>query len=227
MRPLALAGMVVSISWLTFALAVGAAEGEPPALLSPEAAVAKLSEGGLVIAFRHTARDSDHTPFEADRTGACVPGSELTEQGKQDAADLRKVLAKRAIPVGPVHVSPTCRTREMAEIMFGDGVAEAPELLPPLVKQGGNPLADWEAAGDAMRRLLAEPPPEGQNRVLLGHSRTLWLVDIRRLPTGKATLAEGAAAVLARDDAGTLSVIAVLDLDDWRRLGDIETPAAE
>ena len=106
-----------------------------------------------------------------------------------------------------------------------EAIESSDALVPPLPEKGWNRKLAWKAASEAIRPLVTEPPEAGANRVLLGHSRTLWMAEIRRLPDGNPTLDEGAAAVLAIDESGEYSVIAVVNLEDWRRLAGLAEPS--
>jgi hypothetical protein len=106
--------------------------------------------------------------------------------------------------VCPVLSSPMFRTRETAELAFGDTVVELSRLL-----RGEPPLAE-------LMPLFTESPPKGQNRVLITHQGTLYrILTMFRRPE----IQEGDCVVLhPNPENGTFEVVAKLSLTDWERL---------
>lgn len=105
-----------------------------------------LREGGYVIYVRHARtdnaqEDTDLAPCETQRN--------LSEQGRLDAASIGETWATLAVPVGELISTEYCRTRETAQLAFGE-----PNIIPK---------AQLE---QALETLLAIPPAEGMNTVI-------------------------------------------------------------
>ena len=142
-----------------------------------------LREGGFVIYFRHaaTATSSDQNVDLAN----CATQRNLSQRGKDEAAEIGAAFAALGIPVGEVRSSEFCRTAQTAKLAFGeDGVTLDPELTP----LPEDTPAEKGVKADALRELLSTPPA-GTNRVVVGHQSNIaaLLPDLE--------LAEGEAAV--------------------------------
>jgi broad specificity phosphatase PhoE len=124
------------------------------------------------VFFRHAARDTSAIATDdlvaIDRAGRCVPGSELTADGIADAAAIGAAFRRLNIRVDHVYASPTCRTRQMAELAFGafdTTLALAwPEIWP---EDDSGPLAA------RLPELLGSVPPRGTTVVLISHNGVL------------------------------------------------------
>jgi phosphohistidine phosphatase SixA len=163
--------------------------------------LAALRAGGLVLACRHAitpngVRDESSTDRALQRN--------LSEDGREQATAIGNAVRAARIGIGPVLASPMYRTRESAELAFGDSVVEVTQLLrrePPM--------------SEIMPLFTQEPPP-GNNRVLMTHQGTLYrMLTMFRRPE----IREGDCVVLRPNaDAGTFQVLAKLGLADWQRL---------
>ncbi|BBK45006.1 hypothetical protein STVA_50260 [Allostella vacuolata] len=200
---------------LAAAIGLGLAAGQPlqaagrlRALGADEPAgaalIERLRQGGLVLFFRHAdtrGMPCDRTFRLGDRDGQ----RNLSEAGREQARRIGQAMRQMRIPFArPVLAGPVFRARDTAEIAFGvDRVAVTDALL-----------ADDYAGGrleevlDGHRRLFAEAPPPGTNRVLVGH-RTPAIMVLGPAVGGDA-LPEGAAIVLepAGDRPGILGILA-------------------
>ena len=75
------------------------AAASPTSPSTSEATLTSLvASGGYVVFFRHAARDtsalSNDALLAADRTGECVPGSELTSQGEADSVAIGEAFRR-------------------------------------------------------------------------------------------------------------------------------------
>ena len=160
---------------LAFAVAVAmCGKGSSPAVPSAvpgNALVADVVRGGSVLFFRHAARDASAISNEdlarTDRTGGCAPGSELTSEGTADARAIGAAFRDLEIPVGRVIASPTCRTKQMAQLAFG-----AHEEMQALLYPEAFPENEGENVPE-LRRLLSTPPRPGTATVLVSHNNVL------------------------------------------------------
>lgn len=163
--------------------------------------LAALRAGGLVLACRHAitpdgVRDESSTDRALQRN--------LSEEGREQAIAIGRAVRAARIGIGPVLASPMYRTRESAELAFGDSAVE----LSPLLRR--------EPPMSEIMPLFTRQPPEEKNRVLMTHQGTLYrMLTMFRRPE----IREGDCVVLRPDDrAGTFHVIAKLSLADWERL---------
>ncbi len=131
-----------------------------------------VASGGYVLFFRHSERDagaiSTAALAVADNLGECVPGSELTANGRSDAIALGERFQRYGIAVEKVYASPTCRTTEMARLAFGTY-----ETTRALTWAGMWAPGEEDALTPVLRSLLAGVPPAGRNIVLIAHNDVL------------------------------------------------------
>ena len=155
---------------LAAAACFGSKTPTAPTTLPSLAAAAE--HGGVVIFFRHAARDAsaiaNDALLEADRTGSCVPGAELTPQGIDDAVAIGQAFKRRGIRIDRVVASPTCRTQQMATLAFG-----AHETTPALAWPEVWAPDEADALQAQLPRLLSTPPRTGTVTVLISHSGVL------------------------------------------------------
>ncbi|TMR24406.1 hypothetical protein ETD86_04545 [Nonomuraea turkmeniaca] len=163
--------------------------------------VARLRRGGYVLYVRHTASEAtqdDPTPDLAD------PATQrnLSEEGRAQAREIGQAVRRLRIPIGQVLASPYRRTRETAELAFGQA-RESRDLINEVY-----PGADDAALAAALRRLLDARPAAGVNTVLVSHGFNLARA------TGLSS-AEGDTFVFVPGDGDPVARIGV---DEWRSL---------
>ncbi|BBK29449.1 phosphohistidine phosphatase SixA [Stella humosa] len=178
------------------AAVVGTPEGD--------ALVARLRAGGLVLFFRHA--DTIGMPCDRSfRIGDRDGQRNISTRGQEQARRIGTVLRDLAVPLArPILAGPVFRARDTAEIAFGDDHVQVTDDLLADDYAGGK--LDQVLAGH--RRLLAEAPPAGANRVLVGH-RTPAIMVLGPAVGGDA-LPEGAALVIepASDGPRILGILA-------------------
>jgi virginiamycin B lyase len=129
----------------------------------PRPLAERLRRGGYVLAFRHAATGS-----ETDSGGDlrdCSRQRNLSAEGRDQARGIAGAFERLGIPVGAVLASPYCRTRETARLAFGRVRSSTALLYADDPAGRGAP----ERRPARLRRLLAEPPRRGTNRVLVSH----------------------------------------------------------
>jgi phosphohistidine phosphatase SixA len=169
--------------------------------LDDRSLLAALRAGGLVLACRHgITPDGVSDESETDRARQ----RNLSEEGRQQAIAIGRAVRAARVGICPVFSSPMYRTRETAELAFGDTAVVVTRLL-----RGNQPH------GELMQLVLAAPP-EGQNKVLMTHQGTLYRVlTMFRRPE----IRERDCVVLRPNfAAGTFEVVGKLGLEDWERL---------
>jgi hypothetical protein len=161
--------------------------------------LAALRAGGLVLACRHGITDATQEDTGPDRASQ----RNLSEEGRRHAIAIGRAVRAAGVPIGPVLSSNMFRTKETAELAFGDSV-----VLTTLLRRGEQPL-------DELTKLYAEPPPAGTNRVLMTHQGPLY----RMLPMFRSPdIAEGDCVVVRPRGSAPFEILGKLGLADWERL---------
>jgi phosphohistidine phosphatase SixA len=173
----------------------------------PEGAalVGRLRQGGLVLYFRHA--DTRGEPCDSSyRLGDRAGQRNISPLGVEQSRRIGQRLAELGIPVAkPVLAGPVYRARDTAEHAFGASEVVITDSL----------LADDYAGGrlswviEEHRRLFAEAPPAGRNRVLVGH-RTPAIMVFGDPVAGRG-FPEGSALVIAPGNGG-FTLLGVLEL---------------
>jgi phosphohistidine phosphatase SixA len=123
-----------------------------------------LQKGGLVVFFRHGKTDMlavDQQPIDFSD---CSKQRNLSPAGVAASREMGDAIRQLKIPVGMVLSSPYCRCMDTARLAFAK--VEASDAL--LVKRTASGW-DLDAAGNALRRLVATPPASGTNTMLVAH----------------------------------------------------------
>jgi len=129
-----------------------------------------LQAGGLVIYMRHGPTDTS-MPDQVPKVDLndCSTQRPLTEAGRQLAAQVGDAIRRAGIPVGEVHTSPMCRTKETAEAAFGKDY----QVDQYLMYTSNLTAAEKVPRIANTRRLLSTPVPSGTNRVIVAHAPNL------------------------------------------------------
>jgi broad specificity phosphatase PhoE len=169
------------------------------------APVERLRRGGYAIALRHAATDPTATDMTGDLRD-CSRQRNLNAAGRRQARAIGRAFRELDIPVGRVLASPFCRTRDTARLAF-DRVRPSRALL-----SADFVLGDATARQRAgLRRLLATPPREGTNTVLVSHEAAIDAA------TGVA-VAEGESVIVAPRRGGRpFGVVSTVEADAWER----------
>ncbi len=194
-RRLVLAGLLPPLPGIAAEPRLTPVTPETPA---GQALVARLRAGGLVLFVRHAdtrGEPCDRSYALGDRAGQ----RNLSAEGRAQAARIGQRLAALGIPVaGPVLAGPVFRARDTAEIAFGaERVSVTEDLLADDYARAPGQLGQ---VLEGHRRLFAEAPPPGLNRVLVGHRTPAIMVAGDRM--GGRAFPEGAALVIAPHGAG-------------------------
>ncbi|MGB5494403.1 MAG: histidine phosphatase family protein, partial [Sedimenticolaceae bacterium] len=162
--------------------------------------------------FRHAATDwsqDDDVRAAGDWT-SCDPARirQLSEHGRATARAIGDAMRSLAIPVGQVLASPYCRTVETAELMELGAVETTTAVINMRVADyfGGR-----QAVVASARALLAVPPAEGTNTVIVAHG------NVARLST-PVYPDEAEGVVFQSDGAGGFRFVGRLSPSDWARL---------
>lgn len=189
---------------LALALPAAAQTTDAPPTLSDAELLAQLRAGGLVVYFRHTATDFSRDDRAMRDYDDCAHQRALSAKGRADARAIGEQWKRLRLPVGRVLASPYCRTRDVAQRMFGR-YERSPEV------RGGPADAGAERYA-GLRHLLSTPVTDRANLIISSHGNPYHAV------AGPPYLTEGEAAVVRPLGDGRWQVLARLQGTDWARL---------
>jgi broad specificity phosphatase PhoE len=141
--------------------------------------VRTLREGGHVLVMRHAKTES--TTDRQEFLRSCELQRNLSEEGRTQAREIGEAIRALRIPIGEVRSSPMCRTRDTARLAFGDVTLDRDLVSPGVI---GTAAGD-ERRAQAMRALVEDPLPAGENTVLVTHTGNIGAA------LGEAAVAEG------------------------------------
>jgi phosphohistidine phosphatase SixA len=168
----------VALAALALVAACGGGD-EPPAAPAADPLVRELREGGRVLVIRHATADAEIDRQELLRS--CLLQRNLTEAGRAQARAIGKGVETLQIPIGDVRSSPMCRTRDTARLAFGRATLDRDLVSPGVI----GTAADDERRAQAMRAMVEDLPPAGENAVLVTHTGNIGTA------LGEETVAEG------------------------------------
>lgn len=177
-------------------------------LLTGDALVEELRDGGLVLYLRHTETTGSGVDSVAT-LGDCTEQRELSDDGRQDAREIGDAFDALRLPVARVVASPFCRTVETAELAFGE--VDTDDGLLALASTGQVSEAERQRTEAAGRALIAAPPPAGSNVVLVGHVSNVG-------PITGVSPDEGGTAVFRPDGEGGFTLVAQVPPQGWPEL---------
>jgi len=184
-------------------LVAGCGDDEPPAPpAGVDPVVRELREGGLVLVVRHATADAEINRQELLRS--CLLQRNLTEAGREQARQIGEGIRALEIPIGDVRSSPMCRTRDTARLAFGKATLDRNLLSPGVI----GTEADDERRAQAMRALVEDPPPAGENTVLVTHTGNIGNA------LGEETVAEGEMLVYGEG----AELVGRVPAEDWAGL---------
>jgi phosphohistidine phosphatase SixA len=156
-----------------------------PARLGPLELVEALREGGYVVYLRHAATDRSREDDPAVDLDDCATQRNLSNAGRGQARAIGAAFRALEIPLGRVAASEYCRTRETAELAFG-AFEDEPDLT-------GFPEESDPTYDERVRRtkeLLATPPADGENTILVAHIKNLEESVSRSIDEGELAVFE-------------------------------------
>ena len=185
-------------------------------LPSPASIVAALQKGGYIVYFRHTATDfskNDHAMKDFDD---CANQRNLSDEGRAQARKVGDAWKRLKIPVGRVLASPFCRTREVAQLMFG-------RYERALDVRGGPSSAGDSVRYQPLASLLETPPARGTNDVISSHGNPFRALhpELSYLGEGEAAIIEPGKTGASRSDGAASTsvghrVVGRITWDQWQ-----------
>ena len=164
-----------------------------PARLGPLELVEALQEGGHVVYLRHAATDRSREDDPAVDLEDCATQRNLSNAGRGQARAIGAAFRALEIPLGRVAASAYCRTRETAELAFG-AFEDEPDLT-------GFPEESELTYDERVRRtkeLLATPPADGENTILVAHIKNLEESVSRSIDEGELAVFQPLAGMRSR-----------------------------
>jgi phosphohistidine phosphatase SixA len=139
-------------------------------MLATAAQIRQLRTGGYVLFIRHGNTDNSHP----DRSPSvdlndCSTQRVLNKEGVALMNRIGQDIRTAKIPIGEIIVSPLCRTKDSANLMFN-----APFRVENLLMYSSNMTSEEKVPVIAnTRSLLSAPVTDGKNRVLVAHAPNL------------------------------------------------------
>ena len=172
-----------------------------------------LQSGGYTILVRHARTDRTAPNQETPGTVPALRADQrnLNAEGERDVRLMREVFRKYEVPIGEVVSSPSYRCRETADAFGPSTVTMTLRAFPT--------TAETQA-------LVAAPPPDGANRVLVTHH---FVIENHVPGIVPGDIDESEAAVVRPGGDGKVALVGKIKLADWAALaGDaaVRTAAA-
>lgn len=182
------------------ALVQGAAVA-PPTELRGEALMTALQGGGFTIVLRHARTDRSFQEAIAYVPTSRAQQRNLSDDGVHDAGLMGQVFKKYAIPFSEVIASPMYRALETAEYAARPATA--------------NMVLRTFPTGEEARKLIAEAPAPGTNRLLVTHH---FVIETHVPGIKPGDIGESEAAVVRTAAGGQIELVGKILLADWQVL---------
>ena len=127
-----------------------------------------LKTGGHIIYMRHAKTNHSEKDHGVDRLKNCSQQRNLSQQGRDQATEIGKVLKSLEIPVSEVLSSPYCRCKETAKLAFGKL-----EVVKDLQFSISKSKEESEFLGKRLKSIMLEANTNTGNVVIVGHTSNL------------------------------------------------------
>lgn len=145
--------------------------------------VEKLRQGGYVILVRHAIASNTEQDTDFKNLDNCDAQRKLTPAGHQQAIAIGEAFRALQIPTGKIYSSLFCRCLDTAELAFGK-----PEPLLDISSFMQETEAEKTRRVNVIKRMLATPPADHTNTILVTHSQLLFRASNIRLQEGHAAV---------------------------------------
>jgi phosphohistidine phosphatase SixA len=199
--------MLLLIAALSLPLAVLTAQAQP--LLTGEALIQALRQGGYVIVMRHASSPPEAPDAKTANADNTNRERQLDEAGRSSAVAMGKALRELKIPIGDILTSPTYRARETVRLLDLGKPTEIPEL-----GDGGRSMQVTSEGQSAWLRNHAAEFPVRTNTLLVTHAPNMT----RAFPQYTANLMDGEALIFGPDGKGGTTLVARVAIQEWPRL---------
>jgi phosphohistidine phosphatase SixA len=178
-------------------------------MLSGDAVVKALRQGGYVIVMRHASSPREVPDKASANPDNTKPERQLDETGRTTATAMGKAVRDLKIPIGEVLTSPTYRAQETIRMEQWAN----PKPVPELGDNGQSMQGGTEAQATWLQKEVTRFPA-GTNKILVTHLPNLT----RAFPQAAAGMEDGEALIFASDGKGGAKVIARVKIEDWQKL---------
>ncbi|UQB42405.1 histidine phosphatase family protein [Thiomicrospira microaerophila] len=142
-----------------------------------------LAQGGKVVLIQHALLDEAvGDPFSLDPS--CFIERNLSEAGREQARSIGEAFRQQGIKIDAVWASPHCRTKDTAELAFGEFEVKAElRLIRALTEEQANANLRWS------RQLIGNFNAEG-NLILVTHRPNIGELIHQRVRPGTVAVVE-------------------------------------
>ena len=170
-----------------------------------------LRLGGYVIVFRHGATVSVQANADSMSRPNAPAQRQLNEQGRAQAKSIGESMHKLKIPVALVLTSPVQRAVDTGKLLGFGEVSATPDLA-----ESGPESApdDNNRRAQALRKLVAQRPPAGNNVVIVSHKPNI----VEAFGPDWSDVREGEASVFEPDGNGGYKLVGRIQANAWSRL---------
>jgi phosphohistidine phosphatase SixA len=187
-------------------LTATAAQGQ---MLSGEALVKALRQGGCVIVMRHASSPREVPDKQTANPDNTKPERQLDEVGRTTSAAMGKALRDLKIPIGGVFTSPTYWAFETLRLAQVANPKPTPEL-----GDNGQSMAGGTEAQAAWLQKIVTQFPSGTNTLVVTHFPNMT----RAFPQQAAGVEDGEALIFGPDGKGGAKVVARVKIEDWPKM---------
>jgi phosphohistidine phosphatase SixA len=208
----------VAAAPLVYLLAGGPVASAAP-MLSGEALVKALRQGGYVIVMRHASSPQEPPDAKTANSDNVHHERQLDENGRASAAAMGRALHELQIPIGQILSSPAYRALETVRLtQLGQ-----PTPVPELGDNGRSMQASTDTQTEWLKKWIrtayqkassVEQFPSGTNALIVTHMPNMS----RAFPEFTSNLTDGEALIFGPDGKGGAALVARVKIDEWPRL---------
>ncbi|WP_430009402.1 histidine phosphatase family protein [Methylophaga lonarensis] len=184
------------------------AENEFNVIQADHSILDAINEGGLVLFFRHGRTETSIPDNYPVNYQDCTTQRPLSKAGIEELKVIAPEIAQlNHLQAGEIIVSPFCRARDTADLLFPDH----PKSI-DILQMYTAMLTEGEKAPiiERTRELLSKPVAKGENRVIFAHAPNLAEV--------MGYYPDDADLVIIRPLGDDFEYLATIAADDWDRL---------
>lgn len=185
------------------------AQPAPAQMLSGEALVNALRQGGYALVIRHTSSPREAPDRQTANADNAKLERQLDEHGRATAASMGKAIRDLKIPIGDVFTSPTYRALETVRLAQLPNPRAQAEL-----GDGGQSMQGVTAAQSAWLKDKVMQLPKATNTVLVTHLPNMagafaqWTSGVE----------DGETLVFGADGRRGTTVVARIKIEQWPKL---------
>ena len=142
----------------------------------------RMKTGGHILMIRHALAPGNGDPANF-QIGDCSTQRNLDGRGREQATAIGKMLQSKGIASARVYSSQWCRCYETAELLALGPVAELPAL-----NSFFELTQNREPNLKALRKFIAEQPPDGRLVILVTHFVTVSAITGEGISSGEGVL---------------------------------------